>query len=168
MVMLGSPERIKQHRATPGGQDETVAVRPACGGGVIFAHVGEQHGGDVGGAHRQTRMTRFRLFHRIHGERANGIRHFVMGDFIVVGRHQRFTLRAELAGSCAIAAPSGAGPRGAKAWLGQSGNRRKACITASSMFFLMSRFNVLGRENDFAATFALLSRRVASILARIT
>jgi hypothetical protein len=163
--MLGSPERIKQHRATAGGQDETVADRPACGGGVIFAHFGEQHGGDVGGAHRQTRMTRFRPFHRIHGERANGIRHFVMGDIIVVGRHQRFTLRTKLARSCAIATSSGAGPRGSKAWLAQSGNRRKACITAPPMFFFMSRFSVLGRKNDFAATYALLSRRWTNILA---
>jgi hypothetical protein len=110
-------------------------------------------------------MTRFRLFHRIHGERANGIRHFVMGDFIFAGRHQRFPRRAELARSCAIAASSGAGPHGAKAYLASSGNRRKACITASPMFFFMSRFNVLGRKNDFAATYALLSRRWTIILA---
>jgi hypothetical protein len=116
--MLGSPERIKQHRATAGGQDETVADRPACGGGVIFAHFGEQHGGDVGGAHRQTRMTRFRLFHRIHGERANGIRHLLMGDFIVVRRHLRFTLRVELAGSCAIAVASGGGAAWCKSMIG--------------------------------------------------
>ena len=65
-----------------GGQHETIAVRPACGGDVIFEHLREQHGSDIGGAHRQTRMTRFRLFHRIHGERANGIRHFDMSYFI--------------------------------------------------------------------------------------
>ena len=82
----------------PGGQDETVAVRPACGGGVVFEHLGEQHGGDIGGAHRQTRMARFRLFHRIHGERANGIRHFVMSDFIFLRRHQLFTIKGGIRG----------------------------------------------------------------------
>lgn len=127
--------RIKQHRAMAGRQPETIAVRPACaGGGIIVEGVGERHGGDIGGTHRRTRMTRFRLFHRVHGERANGIPHFLMSDFIFVRQLQRFTPRAELARSCAIAASSRAGLDGAKAWLAPSGNRRKAFVNASAMF----------------------------------
>jgi hypothetical protein len=71
-------QRIEQHRAMTGGQDKTVAIRPIWGSGVIFEHLGEQHRGDIGGAHGEPRMTGFRLFHCIHGERANGIRHIVM------------------------------------------------------------------------------------------
>ena len=71
---------VKQHRAVAGGQDKTIPVRPVRGSGVIFEHFRKEHGGEVGGAHGQPRMTRFRLFHRIHGEHANGIGHFVMGD----------------------------------------------------------------------------------------
>jgi hypothetical protein len=41
-------------------------------------------------------------------------------------------------------------------------------VSTHRLCFFMSRFNVLGRKNDFAATYALLSRRVTSILARIT
>jgi hypothetical protein len=69
---------IKQHRAMAGRQDETIAVRPACGGGATT---------------------------------------------------------------------------------------ERPCITASPMFFFMSRFNVLGRKNDFTATYALLSRRWTITLA---
>lgn len=134
-------QRIKQHRAMAGGQDETVAVRPACGGGVIFEHLGEQHSGDIGGAHRQTRTTRFRLFHRVHGERANGIRDFLMGDFIFARRLQRFTLRAELARSRAIAASSWAAP--CKSMVSPVWQPPKGLCQL-----------IAYRKNDFAATYA--------------
>ena len=81
-----------------GGQDKTVAIRPIWGSGVIFEHLGEQHRGDIGGAHGEPRMTGFRLFHCIHGERANGIRHFVMSDFIFLRRHQLFTIKGGIRG----------------------------------------------------------------------
>jgi hypothetical protein len=40
---------VKQHRAMASGQNKTVAVWPVRGSDVIFAHLGEQHGGDIGG-----------------------------------------------------------------------------------------------------------------------
>ncbi len=161
---------VKLEMPMDGGQDETIAVRPVCGGGVIFEHLCEQHGGDIGGAHRQTRTTRFRLFHSIHGERANGIRHVVMGDFVFGGRHQLFTI-GERSGESGPAAPStgaaGCGS-GAKARLAGVWQPLKGLGQRIAYSFFRPRFNLLGRENDFAATFALLSRRAASILARIT
>ena len=158
-------QRIKQHRAMAGGQDKTIAVRPVRGGGVIFEHLGEQHGGDIGGAHRQTRMTRFRLFHRIHGERANGIRHLVMGDFIVVGWHQSFTLLRADWRDHAGCPSSGAG--WCKSTVGPVWQPPKGLGQRIAMFF-EPRFNFSGRKNDFAATFAFLSRRLASILVRLS
>ncbi len=60
-------QRIQQHRAVPGGQDEAVAIRPSRIGGVEFQELREQHGGDIGGAHRQAGMAGFRLLDSIHG-----------------------------------------------------------------------------------------------------
>ncbi len=74
--------RIKQHRAVPGGEDEAVAVRPVRIGGVEFQMLGEEHGRDVGRAHRQTRMAGLRLLHRVHGKEADRIGHQVVIDSV--------------------------------------------------------------------------------------
>ena len=58
-----------------GRQDEAVAVGPMGIGGVEFQELGEQHGGDVGRAHRQAGMAGIGLLHRIHAEGADGIGH---------------------------------------------------------------------------------------------
>jgi hypothetical protein len=74
----------------PSGLDETVAPGlSGGGGGVIFDTLANST--VAISAHRQTRMARFRLS-TIHGERANGIRHFVASDFIFLRRHQPFTI----------------------------------------------------------------------------
>ena len=46
---------IEQHRAVPGRQDEAVAVGPGGVARVVFQMPIEQHGGDVGHAHRHAR-----------------------------------------------------------------------------------------------------------------
>ena len=68
-------QRIQQHRAVPGREHETVAVGPFRVRRVEFQKLREQHGGDIGGAHRQAGMAGFGLFHGIHGETANRIGH---------------------------------------------------------------------------------------------
>ena len=73
-------QRIEQHRAVAGRQHEAVAVRPVRVGGVEFQELREQHGRDVGGAHRQAGMAGFRLFDGIHGEPADRIGHTGMID----------------------------------------------------------------------------------------
>ena len=73
-------QRVEQHRAVAGRKDETVAVRPFRIGRVEFEELREQHGGDVGGAHRQAGMPGFRLFDRIHRQRADRIGHTGMID----------------------------------------------------------------------------------------
>ena len=49
-------ERIKQHRAVPGREDETVAIRPVGGGGIEFEVPGIKHRGNIGHAHRHAGM----------------------------------------------------------------------------------------------------------------
>ena len=71
-------QRVEQHRAVAGGEHEAVAVGPGRIGRVEFQEVREQHGGDVGRAHRQAGMAGLRLLDRIHGERADGVRHAVV------------------------------------------------------------------------------------------
>ena len=71
-------QRVDQHRAVAGREHEAVAVGPGRVGWIEFQEAGEQHGGDVGGAHRQAGMARFRLLDRIHGERADGVGHAIM------------------------------------------------------------------------------------------
>ena len=73
-------EGVEQHGAVTGGEHETVPIRPERVGHVIFHDLGEEHGGDVGGAHGQPGMAGFGLFHRIHGKSANGVRHVLLGD----------------------------------------------------------------------------------------
>ena len=75
-------ERVEQHGAVPGRQDEAVAVRPARVGGIVFEEPREQHRGDVGGAHRQAGMAGFRLLDGVHGEGAYGTRQIGMSDAI--------------------------------------------------------------------------------------
>lgn len=50
-------QRVEQHRAVTGGENEAVAVRPGWIGSVVFQELREQHGGrDIGRAHRQAGM----------------------------------------------------------------------------------------------------------------
>jgi len=78
LVACQMQQRVDQHRAMSGREYEAVAVGPLRIGGVEFEKARKQHGGDVGRAHRQTGMAALRLFDRVHGERADGIRHAVM------------------------------------------------------------------------------------------
>jgi hypothetical protein len=71
-------QRVDQHRAMAGRQHETVAVGPGGIGRIELQEPGEQHGGDVGRAHGQAGMTGFRLLDRVHGQRADGVRHAVV------------------------------------------------------------------------------------------
>ena len=73
-------QRIEQHRAVTGRKNEAVAVRPSGLGGVEFQELREQHGGDVGGAHRQAGMAGFCLLDGIHRQRADRIGHTGMID----------------------------------------------------------------------------------------
>ena len=79
-------QRIDQHRAVPGRQHEAVAVGPGRIGRIEFQELGEQHGRDVGRAHRQAGMAGFRLLDRVHGERADRVRHALM---LCAGRVRR-------------------------------------------------------------------------------
>ncbi len=71
-------QRIKQHRAVTGRQHEAVAVGPRWIGRIEFQETREQHGRDVGRAHRQARMSGICFLDRIHRQRPDGIRHAVM------------------------------------------------------------------------------------------
>ena len=68
-------QRIEQHRAVAGRQDEAVTVRPVRVGGVELEELGEQNGGNVRGTHRQARMAGIGLLHGVHGKGADGIGH---------------------------------------------------------------------------------------------
>ena len=71
-------QRIEQHRAVTGREHESVAIRPLRIGGIEFQELGEQHGGDIGGAHRQAGVAGFGGFDGIHREGADGVGHAVM------------------------------------------------------------------------------------------
>ena len=77
-------QRIEQHRAVAGREDETVAVGPRRIGRVEFEKAREQDGGDIGRAHGQAGMAGLGLFDRVHGQRADGV-----GHAIVIGARGR-------------------------------------------------------------------------------
>ena len=68
-------QRIEQHRAMAGREDETVAIGPCRVGGIEFQKFGEQNGRDVGGAHRQAGMAGIRLLDGVHGKATDRIGH---------------------------------------------------------------------------------------------
>src|SRR5258706_16186142 len=78
-------QRIRQHRAVTGGQDETVAIRPHRIGWVELEETRKQHRGAVSHAHRHARMTRLRFFDRIDRQKAYGIGQFWMRDIRTTG-----------------------------------------------------------------------------------
>ena len=71
-------QRVEQHRAVAGREHEAVAVGPGRIGRIELQEPREQHGRDVGRAHRQAGMAGFRLLDRVHGERADGVGHAVV------------------------------------------------------------------------------------------
>ncbi len=71
-------QRVDQHRAMAGRQHEAVAVGPGRIGRVEFEVAREQHGRDVGRAHRQAGMAGLRLLDGVHRQRADGVRHAVV------------------------------------------------------------------------------------------
>ena len=72
-------QRVEQHRAVPGGEHEAVAVGPVGVGGIELQEAGEQHGGHVGHAHGHAGMAGIGLLHRVHGQRADGVGHVLVG-----------------------------------------------------------------------------------------
>ena len=59
-------KRIEKHRAVAGGEHETITIRPAGVGHVVFQHFGEKRGRDISRAHGQAWMAGFGFFDRIH------------------------------------------------------------------------------------------------------
>ena len=74
-------QRIKQHRAVPGGQDEAVAVGPVGRRGIELEEPAEQHRGDIGHAHGHAGMARPGGLDRIHGESPDCVGHQCIIDF---------------------------------------------------------------------------------------
>ena len=72
-------QRIEQHRAVAGRQDEAVAIGPVGLRGIELQEFGEQDRGDVGHAHRHAGMTGVRLLHGVHGQGPDGVRHVAAG-----------------------------------------------------------------------------------------
>ena len=116
-------QRVEQHRAVAGREHETVAVGPGRIGRIEFEEAGEQHGRDIGRAHRQAGMARFRLLDRVHRESANRVRHAV-----VIGARSRAGSgkTRRLGESCAR--------RGKTVRLGHGdGQSRRQCAAAAVM-----------------------------------
>ena len=66
-------QRIDQHRTMAGRQHKAVPIRPARRLGIELQVIGEQHGRDIGHAHRHSRVAAVGSFHRIHSQRPDGI-----------------------------------------------------------------------------------------------
>ncbi len=59
-------QRIEQHRSVPGREHEAVAVGPLGIGGVEAERLAEQDGGDIGHAHRHSRVAGLGSLHGVH------------------------------------------------------------------------------------------------------
>ena len=66
---------VEQHGAVPGGEHETVAVRPVGTQRIEREEAREQHRGNVGHAHGHAGVPRIGPLHRVHGERADRVGH---------------------------------------------------------------------------------------------
>ncbi len=72
-------QRIEEHRAVAGRQDEAVAVGPVRIARIELQELREQDRGDVGHAHRHAGMARVRLLHGVHGQSPDGVRQVAVG-----------------------------------------------------------------------------------------
>ena len=81
-------QRVKKHRAMTCRQHEAVAIRPERRLGIEFQVTGEENGGDISGAHRQTGMAGIGLLHCIHGKKSDRICHPV----VFVARNHGFSV----------------------------------------------------------------------------
>ena len=73
-------ECVQQHRAMPGREHEAVAVGPVGPARVEAQEAGEQDRRRVGHSHGHSRVAGIGGLDRIHGKRANGVRHVVVAD----------------------------------------------------------------------------------------
>ncbi len=58
-----------------GAEYEAIAIGPVGGIGIVLEIFAPQHGGDVGHAHRHSRVAGIGSLHRIHRKRPDGIGH---------------------------------------------------------------------------------------------
>ena len=66
-------QRVEQHAAVAGGEDEAVAVGPVGMGGVVLEVPGPEHVRHGRHAHRHARMARVGLLHGVDGQEADGV-----------------------------------------------------------------------------------------------
>ena len=74
-------QAIEQHRAVAVREHEAVAVRPIRVGRVVAQVALPERHRDLGHPHRHAGVAGLGGFHRVHGERANGIRELGLGCF---------------------------------------------------------------------------------------
>ena len=68
-------QRIEQHRTMAGREHEAVAIGPFRSGGVELEEAREQHGRDIGHAHRHARVPAVRRLDGVHRQGADGVGH---------------------------------------------------------------------------------------------
>jgi hypothetical protein len=68
-------QRIKQHRAMAGRQDEAIPVRPIGPAGIELQMPGEQRRRGIGHPHRHAGMAGIGRLHSVHCQGPDGIRH---------------------------------------------------------------------------------------------
>ena len=99
-------QRVEQHRAVAVREHEAVAVGPLRVGRVVAQVPVPERDRDLGHAHRHARMSGVRRLHRVHGERADGVRHVALGAGIgfraVVAERIGWSVRTGEAGEAAI------------------------------------------------------------------
>ncbi len=89
-------QRVEQHRAVPGGEHETVAVRPFRRGGIELQKLRIEHRRDIGHAHRHAGMAAVRRLDSVHRQGANGIGHGPEAGRIEAHRNLGSRKRAEM------------------------------------------------------------------------
>ena len=106
-VVAGQVEqRVEQHRPVPVREHEPVAVGPLRVRRVVTEVPAPERDRDLGHAHRHAGMSGVCRLHRIHRERADGVRHLALGAGIGFGLWRRRCasagVRAGGAGEAAI------------------------------------------------------------------
>ena len=129
-------QRIEQHRAVAGGEHEAVAVGPGRIGGIEFEKLAEQHGRDIGRAHRQAGMPGLGLLDGVHRQRADGVRHA-----IVLGAGPRCSARI-----------GGRGKAGAGARVALAAGRRSGLVIGIGQSRRSARAAVMGAVGAVVGT----------------
>ena len=117
-------DRVQEHRGVAGAEHEPVAVEPVRVGRVVLHGLREELVGHRRKRHGGPRMTRVRLLHPVHGQRADGVDR--QGVDLGLVLRQRHAVPSRSSGLVRAVSPKGATTRDQRVKRRRAGRRSRS------------------------------------------